>query len=224
MAVKRIIFFALLLAGSSYLKAQSLPNFLGRQVTITKPEFDSTGVYPKGPAAVCVEGPPQRQCYTAPENFGRNAAVQVIQLDKNTPALFFSAATGGVSGWQLRFALLRPGPGTDLEDVFLSDPTLSNQGQYEFWNDPAISDAPIFVTADYTWGPDEDHYSPHRFIISAYVRKHSSQADALLYYLDDQYMTVRKYASQGEAGILAAEKQEILARLKRVKAEEQTHR
>jgi len=93
----------------------------------------------------------------------------VIRLDKDTPALFFSAETGGVSGWTIRFALLRPGPGKDLDNLFLSDTSVSNQSQHAFWNDSAISEAPIFMTADYVFGPNEGHYGEHRYIISAYV-------------------------------------------------------
>jgi hypothetical protein len=46
----------------------------------------------------------------------------------------------------------------------------------------------------------------------------------LYYYLEDQYMTVRKYDLDANADILAAEKQEITARLKRVKAERERQR
>jgi hypothetical protein len=43
--------------------------------------------------------------------------------------------------------------------------------------------------------------------------------DITLYYLEDRYMTVRKYDLDNNAGILGSEKPEILARLRRVKAE-----
>jgi len=109
-----------------------------------------------------------------------------------------------------------------LENTFLSDPSVSNQSQYAFWNDAAISDAQIFVTADFVWGPDEAHYSDHRYIVSAYVRRRSFLVDGLFYYLDDRYMTIRTYALG--TNILASEKQEILARLKRIKAETELQR
>jgi hypothetical protein len=134
------------------------------------------------------------------------------------PALLFSAATGGVSGWTIHFALLRPGTGKDLEDLFIEDMSVSNQSRHAFWHDSAISDAQIFVTADYVWGPDESHYSEHRYIISAYVLKPSSILDDSYYYLEDRYMTVQKYDLEGKADVLASEKQEILARLRKVKA------
>jgi len=87
------------------------------------------------------------------------------------------------------------------------------------WNDSTISDAQIFVTADYVWGPDEGHIFEHRYIISLYVRKPSTMIDGLYYYLEDRYMTIRKYDLDANADILNSEKLEILARLHRIKAE-----
>src|SRR4051812_48505922 len=40
------------------------PTFMGRKVIITEPEIED-GMFPKGPATVCLEGPPQRQCFSA---------------------------------------------------------------------------------------------------------------------------------------------------------------
>jgi len=207
-----LLISALLLAG------QDLPKFMGREVTITEPErADADGFFPKGPASICIDGPPQRQCYTAPEKFGNSPKVEVIQVEKNLPALFFSAEAGGVSGWGIHFSLLHPGMGKDLEDLF-SDVSVSNQSEHTFWNDSKISDAPIFLTADFVWGPNESHYVAHRYIISAYVWRSDSVVDSPSYYLEDQYMTVRKYDYE-KADILTSEKQEILARLARIKAE-----
>ena len=191
--------------------------FMGREVAITEPERDADGFFPKGPASVCLEGPPRRQCYTAPKDFGNDPAATVVQVEKDMATLLFSAASAGVSGWTIYFALLRPGTGKELEDLFPSDITVSNQSQHTFWNDPAVSDAQIFVTADYVWGPDESHYGEHRYMISAYVRKPSSLPDH--YYLEDRYMTAHKYDSEGKAEVLASEKQEIFARLRRLKVD-----
>jgi hypothetical protein len=224
MSAKPAILAALLLLGANAI-AQSvrrhgdLPKFMGREVTITEPERDPDGYFPKGPASMCLEGLPQRQCYTAPEAFGNSPTVAVVQLEKDMPALLFSADSGGVSGWTIHFALLRPGTGKDLQDLFMSGISVSNQSQHAFWSDPAISDAQFFVTADYVWGPDESHYSEHRYIISAYVRKPSSLLDDLYYYLEDRYMTARKYDLEGDADVLASERQEILARLRRLKVD-----
>src|SRR5206468_2577219 len=105
---------------------------------------------------------PERQCYTAPKEFGRNPTVAVVEVKKGKPALFFSAASGGVSGFTIHLALLRPG-GKELENLLGSDVSVSAQSQTAFWTDASISDAPFLVTADYIWGPDESHSGPHRF-------------------------------------------------------------
>jgi hypothetical protein len=223
MTVTVIIPAVLLLLGSNHLGAQAaparvLPKFMGRDVTVVVPETDTDGFFPKGPASVCIEGPPRRQCYTAPKDFGRSPTVEVVQLGENMPALLFSAASGGVSGFGIHFALLQPGTANDLNDLFPYGLSVSNQSEHAFWNHPSISDAPIFVTADYEWGPDESHYSPHRYIISAYVRESARELGGPYYYLDDRFMTVHIY-DYTKPDILTSENREILARLKRVKAE-----
>jgi hypothetical protein len=191
--------------------AQAALKFMGRTVTITEPGVDESG-WPKGPAKICLEGQ-QRQCYAAPKEFGLVPAATVLQLDKETPAIFFSAASGGGSGFRVHFALLRPETGKDMEKLLTLD--VSNQSEHSFWADSSISDAVIFATADYVWGPGEAHYQDHRHIISAYVRK--ADTDGWRgYYLEDRYMTTRKYGGENPK-ILEAEKLEILARLKRVK-------
>ena len=84
----------------------------------------------------------------------------------------------------------------------------------------SISDAQIFVTADSIRGPDD--YDAHRYLISAYALLFSSLTEGWSYFLEDRYMTVRKYELEENADILAAEKPEILARLRRVKAATQS--
>lgn len=194
------------------------PEFMGRKVTITEAETDEDGLFPKGPASICLEGPPERQCYTAPKDFGRAPSVEIVPFAKEGPALLFSAASGGVSGFGTYFALLRPRAGKDLQNLFL-DISVSNQSQHVFWNDSSISDAPIFVTADFEFGPSESHYSEHRYTISAYTLRPSSLLDDLYYWLDDRYLTVRKYDLDANEDILSSERKEILSRLRRVKAE-----
>ncbi len=219
MAVK-ILIPAVLLLLSSRAIGQGVPKFMGRDVTITEPgKADVDDFFPKGPASVCIEAPLERQCYTAPEMFGNRPTVDVVQLSKDMPALLFSAASGGVSGFSIHFALLRPGTGKDLENLFFSDMSVSNQSQHAFWNDSTISDAPIFLTAEYRFGPDEGHYGEHRYVVSTYTLRPSSMLDGMYYWLEDQYLTIRKYDMDANADILTSEKQEILARLARVKAE-----
>ena len=217
MSAKLILLTFLLTLGAS---AQSLPKFMGREVTIIKPEMEDD-FFPKGPATVCIEGPPQRQCYTAPKDFGRDPEISVVQLDKGTSALFFLAASGGVSGFGIHFALLRPGTEKDLEDSFPYI-TLSNQSQHAFWNQPSISVSPIFLTADVAEGSDQTHYGEHRYVVSAYTRT-SPPYDDDIYLLEDRFMTIRKYDPFANADILASEEQEIVARLRRAKAAAQSH-
>ncbi len=205
-------------------RARAVATFNGRTVTIAEPETDEDGYFPKGPASVCIEAPPQKQCYTAPEDFGRDPRVEVVQLNNGRAALFFSAASGGVSGLVIHFALLRPGTGNLLQNLFRSDPSVSNQSQTAFWTDAGISDAPFFVTADYIWGPDQAHSSPHRFLISAYVQRHSIDLEGDYFYLQDRYMTVRAYDWDADEDILGGEKPEILARLLRIKLDQSTGR
>lgn len=190
---------------------------MGREVRLVKPELDADGFFPKGPASVCVEGLPQRQCYTAPDEFGQNPRVAVVQLGKDMPALLFSAESVGGSGWQIHFALLRPGGGKGLKNLFASDLAISDLSQHAFFDDSSISGASIFVTAEFVWGLDEGHHDEHRYIISAYVRKDSRDLGEFHYYLEDRYMTAQKYDLHAK-DILGAEKQEILARLRQIKA------
>ena len=197
--------------------------FLGRKVTVTEgPRDPKEDMFPVGPASVCIEGPPQSQCYTAPENFGNDPSVTVVELRKDEPALLFQAAIGGVSGWAVRFALLGPGEGKALDDLFLSNTTVSNQNQHAFWNEPSISPSLIFVTAGYVPGPDEGHYGAHRFIVSTFVRN-STETMGESYFLCDQYMTLHMYDIDAKEDVLASEKPEILARLKRVVEFERAH-
>jgi hypothetical protein len=148
----------------------------------------------------------------------------VVELRRGESALFFEAAGGGVSGFALHFALLRfcdrdrfPGCSVDeLKDFLPHELEVSNQGQHAWWELSEISDSKVFLTADFVWGPREAHYTNHRYIISVYVRR-PDDFDGLSYYLVDQFMTVRPYNGELD-DVLGAEKQEILARLTRVKA------
>jgi len=194
------------------------PKFLGRQITILEPKLDQDGFPPNDtPSSICLEGPQRQQCYSAPKGFSRETAVEVVQLSKDRPAILSSVASWGASGWQIAFALLRPGAGKNLDNYFPSDLSVSNQSQHAFWSDSEISDGPIFLTADYIWGPGEAHYELHRFIISAYIPWPSTYIDdQRRYYLEDRYMTVAKYDLEKGARVLDAEKREILARLRRL--------
>jgi hypothetical protein len=200
--------------------AQSPLKFMGRAVTITGARYDADDpehFYPKGPAKICFEGSP-RQCYSTEDGYGGDPYAEQIQLDKSTSALFFASWSGGVSGRVIRFALFRPGPRNELENLFPPDLGISDQGEHKWWTEPSISDAKIFMAADYVWGPGDCHVCDHRYIVSAYVlmSKQPVLISGSEYGLYDQYMTTRRY-NPGESHILNSEKPEILARLKRVK-------
>lgn len=221
MALCRITVTALLVCACSAAQQspeRPLPRFKGRDVTVTIPETDIEGFVSKGPASICLEAPPRRQCYTAPEDFGRFPEVELVEVTKGEPALFFSVATSGVSGYRIHLALLRPTE-TDLQDLLMTDASVTSQSQHAFFTEPSISDAPFLITADYYWGPDESHFSPHRFVVSAYVRRHSFDLGGDYYFLRDRYMTVRSYDLQAGTDVIATEKVEILARLRRVNSE-----
>jgi hypothetical protein len=222
MMANLILIAVLLLFASEEAAAQALPKFMGRKIRITTPKTDADGFFPEGPASVCIEAPPRRQCYTAPEDFGGGPSVAVVRIKKHLPALFFSAASGGVSQVAIHFALLRPGAKNDLDDLFQTDIEVSNQNQHAFWSDSSISDTLIFVTADYVWGPDEAHYDKHRYIVSAYTYKHQSLTNDESYFLEDRYMTAKRYNLEAKDDVLASEKQEVLARLKRLASERRT--
>jgi hypothetical protein len=189
------------------------PKFMGRGVTIQEPEHTPEN-FPKGPAAICVDGPPRRQCYTAPQDFGNDPRVELVQLAKDMPALLFSASSGGVSGWEVHFALLIPGSGKELDDLLLSEVSVSNLSQYAFWTEPAVSNTKILLTADAVWGPEEVHFGNRRYMISVYVQAREDPD----YWLEDRYMTARKYDLGTKVNVLESERQQILARLKRVVA------
>jgi hypothetical protein len=218
-----LIIPALLLLIDSIVHAQTvrrttdLPTFMDRAVTVTEPIPDADGYYAKGSASICLEGPPQRQCYSAPDLYGHVAKVQLVEVQKGLSVLLFEAESVGTSGYGIHVAFLRPGHGKDLDNLLLSDITLSNQSQFSFWNDASVSPAKAFVTAEFDWGPDEGHYGDHRYIISAYVLKPTTLAGGPSYHLYNQYMTVHKYDLE-KSDVLVAEKPEIIARLRRVKA------
>ena len=201
------------LALMAHAPAQSTTKFLGRQVTISVSAApDGTHLLERH-ASVCLVDA-VRQCYAAPDAYFRNPQVHRFDVQKNEPALLFSADTEGVSGSMTHFALLRPGIGASL-DNFLSGVELSNQGQHVFWSEPSISDAKIFVTADFVWGPGEAHYDKHRYIISAYLYIYTSLLGQRDYYLEDRYMTARK-SDYEKSDILGTEKDEIISRLRKL--------
>jgi len=118
--------------------AQSPLKFMGRTVTIISPGYeDKEHMFPNGPATICLEGSP-RQCYTAPKDRGGDPHAIIVQVNPSISAIFFSAASGGVSGIAIHFALVRPGRRNELENLFPADLEISNQGQHAWWTDSSI--------------------------------------------------------------------------------------
>ena len=100
-----------------YANAQTDPQmFEGRKVTVINAHKDEYG-FPKGPVKICIELP-QRRCYTPPDKFRANPKISIIQVNRDLSALLFSAESIGGSGFQIHYALLRPGRGKDLDDLF----------------------------------------------------------------------------------------------------------
>jgi hypothetical protein len=148
--IMRLLLLALVASGlyGQTVSQDSVTEFMGRKVTITEAETDARG-FPKGPATLCLEGPPHRQCFTEPGDFGVGPAATSVELNKGMFALLFSATSPGADGSVDRLALLHPGEGSDLEDLFRGGVPISNFGDYAFWVEPFGSEVPIFVTADY---------------------------------------------------------------------------
>ncbi len=206
----RFIIVASILANS--VAAQPL-RFMGRPVTVVEGELVTEVRFPKGPASICVGGPPRRQCYTAEKDFGKNPTVEVIKIDKTTSAMLFSASSGGLSGFMIHLALLRPGSGPKLENCFPPGLSVSSESQHTFFNHAQASKSPIFVTADYNWGIDESHSGEHRFIVSTYLYQYSELRKESAYSLQDRFMTARRYDIFANAAVITSEKAEILRRL-----------
>ncbi len=197
------------------LSAQAPLQFQGHNVVLTEGVTDPSGAL--APASVCVESEEQAQCYRTPQGYGRSPEATAVRLSKDVEALLFSVATSSTTDYGIHFALLTKGSGRELQDLFFSTIEASNQSAHALWTEPSLSPSQIFILADYVWGPGESTHEPHRYLISAYVQKITSAFDTPHYYLQDRYMTARKYDAAKKRDILAAERAEILARLARIK-------
>jgi len=175
--------------------------FEGRKVSVQMGHWVDDGAEPGTPATVCIEGPPRRQCYTAPGDFGRTPYIRPLALGDGASALLF--APGGLSG--IHLALLKPGDGDKLEEIFASAVEISYWGRFAVWTD--VMPSPVFVTAETSPRPE----GPSHFRVTTYTR----QRRALRYTKVDEYLTAGVYELY-KADVLAAEKREVLARLKRL--------
>lgn len=202
--------------------------YSGRSVEVVDPGTYPGGLFPKAEAKVCVTGQQAKNCYTAPKGFGRVPKLSLIDLSKGEQAMFLEVESGGVSGWSLHFAVLKfcdqkqvPGcPFNKLWNYLPDGVSVSNQSRHAWWEVSEFSDAKIFLTAESVWGPGETKNSAHRCNVSIYALR-SIEENESRYYLVDRFMTARSYLlnHRGEpADVLGEEKQEIVSRLKRVKA------
>jgi hypothetical protein len=172
--------------------------------------------FPDGPAKICLEQEARPKCYTAPEDFGRYAKVELVALDGQSEALLLSVASGGVSGFRIHLALLQPDESGKLKNLLHSSVTLSDQSQFRFLMEPTLSPAKILVTATYDWGLNDAHHGAHRYFISTYVRQFHYDEQEWAYALADQYMTVKVYERESNQNIILSERNEIRKRLRRV--------
>ena len=200
------------------LSAQQLL-FNGQPVTIKGATNDDASMAKTHgpPASLCIGKASSKICYEAPKEYWVAPKAEIVQIDKNTPAILFTAESYGVAGWQVHLALLHHEPGQGLTDLFFGHVARPNQGQHRFFSDPEISPVPIFLTASYIWGMDEARFSKHRYMISVYVWKYSQYSLNHRYTLADSYMTQNFYEDPGSGiDILAAEAPEWKSRLRRV--------
>ena len=202
--------------------------YSGRLVEVVDPGTNPGSLFPKAEAKVCVTGQQAKNCYTAPKGFGREPKLSVIDLSKGEQAMFFEVASGGVSGWSVHFALLKfcdqeQSPGCTLNELgnyLPDDVSVSAQSRHAWWEVSEFSDSKIFLTADWVWSPGGTKNSAHRYNVSVFALRSHDENEAR-YYLVDRFMTARSYLlnQRGDlADVLGEEKQEILSRLKMVKA------
>jgi hypothetical protein len=191
--------------------------FHGNRVSFTMPPVDPAEHLALGRVAVCVESMPTPQCYTPPRAnppFGTDPKARVVQLKGGLDAILFEVrATAGGSGSTHLLALLVPGKGKYLWNL-TPELTFGDQSEYRLWHVPSISDMPLLVVAEASWGAGETHFSKHRFFVTVY----SFDPALRVYSLRDKYLTSGKYPSFDEVdfiNVLEPERDEILARLKR---------
>ncbi len=196
---------------------------MGHHVTMVTAKLDDRG-FPEESAQVCFDIAPKPLCYSPSTGiYGLSPNLIPIQIGIGQSAILFSAGENfGGSGSRTHFAILRPGE-VEVENLLPSDLWVSELGAHALMTDKSLSPSPIFVVADGVILPEEVHFGEHRYTVSAYVLTLRPDSETLHYDLRDQYMTSGTYSSIVTANekfdILDSEMPEILARLKRVKAE-----
>ncbi|OYW13116.1 MAG: hypothetical protein B7X34_00855, partial [Acidobacteriia bacterium 12-62-4] len=197
---------------------RTMGTFEGRPIVVTAPSASPTGDAVYADTTLCLEGPPRRQCFSQQYVTGFRTQIQVVELGKGQRAILFAVSEAAMTQSIDHLAILRPDAGAQLKNLLDADVSVTMFGQYELWSEPRLSPAPILVTADYIWRSGEERGSAHRFLISVYTLRDGDPIDGH-YELEDRYMTARHYnRSDRTFNLLAAEKTEILARLKNVAA------
>jgi hypothetical protein len=199
--------------------SRGVATFQGDGIRVMTGELDSDGVEPVTPAKVCLER--SGQCFTAEENgtrFGLEPEARVVTFMRDHQLLLFTARySAGGSGALTMIALLDAQAGRLLN--MSTGVRITEQGEFTLWTEPAISDAPLLVVADYVAGAGETHFSPHRFRVRSYVYVASSTRDGTgRYVLRDEYVTDRKYPSLDDSNtidVLAHERVKVVARMSR---------
>jgi hypothetical protein len=206
-------------AGSGRESEPTPPTTFGNDaVRVNRPGMDAAHL-PSGPATVCLVSSDKERCYEPPKRdppFGVDPQTRTIRLAAGHEALLFTViSTAWGSGYRQLLALLRPGPDSRLENLLSPEVVVSELSEYEFWDEPSISEFALLVVAEAIWGEDgccegETHFSSHRFRVTSYTFDRSSRR----YGVCDRYVTARKYPSEPIA-VLEPEKGKILARLRR---------
>jgi hypothetical protein len=130
---------------------------------------DSDGEHPT-PAGLCL-ATNQKRCYHFPAGkddiliYTSQPRAEELATYKGETLVLFSAHYQGGSGSSDEFALLRFENGSFKN--LLPKIVLSNISNHTYWDIPAVSPMPLFVTSDFLW-EDGAHYSDHRQQIIVY--------------------------------------------------------
>ncbi|HLO66371.1 MAG TPA: hypothetical protein VK188_05090 [Holophaga sp.] len=141
--------------------------------------------------------------------FGADGRVQTWEAGPGPRLYLFSAVShAGGSGGTVYLALLQDHPEGLLE--LMPGITFSTLSEFRFLRDPARPEAPVVAVAEAIWASGEAHFGNHRQRIKAFAQDPATGR----YALRADYTTTRKYPSEGDGRVLAAEGRTLLARLR----------
>ena len=192
--------------------------------TVSEGRLDENG-FPTSGAKLCLAAT-KSICYQMPSHipqgsnqvtydFGLEPHAKILPLTKGGSwALFSALFSAGGSGTLTRLAILRyqgsDGSGGTLTNL-LPYVGFTNVSEHAIWNVPSISPCPILVHADFIWGRNETHFSPHYYKIEAWVFDPATDR----YKRAFSYRTRKKYAGGDSEpiSVFKPERAEILRRL-----------